>query len=213
MPNTQPQALRAKFWRKISNSNSIVWTYICVYLQEIKTMGNTNTEYRSCKYYVPHYVKSSEVVPNRDCAKFERKWRREWNLSKETPGISIQNTYKMTKAMLRMPNLKCAIWTDVSRKNVTMMMLKGVKEGGREVKGSEADFQFQPKRFPGIVKLIHPTICSFSLLMLNLSRTFITEIGFSMYEQIRWQFSYSSLKTILHSNLLVPGIHHPRMES
>ena len=46
-----------------------------------------------------------------------------------------------------------------------MMMLKGVKEGGREMKGSEADFQFQPKRFPGIVKLIHPTICSFSLLI------------------------------------------------
>ena len=176
-------------------------------------MGNTNTEYRSCKYYVPHYVKSSETVPNRVWAKFERKWRREWNLSKETPGISIQNTYNMTKAMLRMPNLKCAIWTDVSRNNVTMMMLKGVKEGGREMKGSEADFQFQPKRFPGIVKLIHPTICAFSLLIAKPFKHFHHRNRFLDAWTNTWQFSYWSLKTILHSNLLVPGIHHPRMES
>ena len=53
-----------------------------------------------------------------------------------------------------------------------MMMLKGVKESGSEMKGSEADFQFQPKRVPGIVKLIHPTICAFSLLIVEPFRQF-----------------------------------------
>ena len=155
---------------------------------------------------------SSEVVPNRGCAKFERKWRREWNLSKETQGISIQNTYNMTTAMLRISILKCAIWTDVSRNNVTMMMLKGVKEGGREMKGSEADFQFQSQRFPGIVKLIHPTIWAFSDVLLNLENNFITEISFLMNEQIQEHF-FKSLQTIVQTYLLVQCIHHPRMES
>ena len=60
--------------------------------------------------------------------------------------------------VLRMPILEELIHNKYLVKNMTILTLKGVKESGREIKGSEADFQFQPKRFPGIVKLIHPTI-------------------------------------------------------